>query len=85
MKRIETSKKILIFCNLLTGVATVATFIGMFMGLDISSIVEADKGIYVLAAAAHSFYFWKAKAENMQKYGQREKIEMGGEYDRNNF
>ena len=72
----ETSKKILIFCDALAAAATVASFAALFLGHDLSGVAEIDRGIYALAGAAHSFYFWKAKAENLKKYGQKDKITM---------
>ena len=62
----------------MTALVTLLTFTALFMGHDLTAIVEADKGIYALTGAAHTFYYWKAKAENMAKYAQHDRITMNG-------
>ena len=34
-----------------------------------------------LATAAHGFYYWKAKAENLRKHNQADKVTMSGDDD----
>jgi len=80
-RRTETSKKILIYCDVVTVLIILAAFIVALMGVDVSGLSEIVVAFIGLTAAAHSFYFWKAKAENMKKYHQEDRIEMneGGE------
>lgn len=66
-KRIETTKKLLIFTDTLVTLSLIVTFIGWFKFLDVSSIVTLDISVIGLAATMHGFYIWKAKHENCQK------------------
>lgn len=82
--RIESSKKIVIFCDALTTLTIVMTFIGWFFGHDLSGMDVIVPAVIGLSAAAHSFYYWKAKAENMKKFGMQDTITMdngGNGYD----
>ena len=82
-KKIETSKKILIYCDVVTAIIILAAFVVAICGVEMSGLSEIVVAFIGLTAAAHSFYFWKAKAENMKKYHQEDRIEMsdgsGGE------
>lgn len=69
MKRIETSKKVLgsvlTFC--MAGIA--GSMVGWFMGLPEA---PAMAGIFAgLAGSVIGWYIWKAKAENIIKYGEK--------------
>ena len=66
-KRIETSKKIVLYCDVMLSLAVIATFIALFMGLEVSSVVMLDGTLAGLVTAAHGFYYVKAKAENIIK------------------
>ena len=76
MKRVETSKKILIYCDLVTLLIVIAAFILSAVGSDMTGISEISVAFIGLTAAAHSFYFWKAKAENLHKRHLDDKITM---------
>ena len=75
-KRIETSKKIVLFNDILMVVCIVTGFICKFVGIEISDMTEIVVSVIGLSAVGHGFYFWKAKAENLHKYGQNDKIDM---------
>lgn len=74
-KKIEMSKLILIVIAIvLLPMILVAIILG-FMGY--TSVMEiAMTGIFSLAGVSVGFYYWKAKAENMHKYKQDNKIDM---------
>jgi hypothetical protein len=75
-KRIETSKKIVLFNDILMVLCIAVCFICKFVGLDISDMTEIIVAVIGLSAVGHGFYFWKAKAENLHKYGKDENISM---------
>ena len=75
-KRIETSKKIVLFNDILTVLCIITGFVCKFFGLDISDMTEIIVAVIGLSAVGHSFYYWKAKAENLHKYGHDDKIDM---------
>lgn len=75
-KRIETSKKIVLFNDIVMFCCLVLGFVCKLLGLEISDMTEVIVAVIGLAAAGHGFYFWKAKAENLHKYGQDENIDM---------
>lgn len=75
-KRIETSKKIVLFNDILMVLCITVGFICKFVGLDISDMTEIIVAVIGLSAVGHGFYFWKAKAENLHKYGRDESISM---------
>lgn len=77
-KKMETSKKILLFCDVMTAGSVIATLTALFMQIEVSGIAPVIESVVGLAAAAHGFYYWKAKAENMHKYGKDDNIDMGG-------
>lgn len=67
MKKIETSKKLLIFSDFMAVVVTLVLFIGWFMDKDVSSMTPIILGVYGWVSIAHGFYYNKAKAENVLK------------------
>lgn len=72
----ETSKKILLFCDTATSLSVIAAFTVAVAGVEMSGISEIVVALIGLSAAAHSFYYWKAKAENMNKFKRRDGITM---------
>ena len=75
-RKVEASKKIVIFCDVLTGMAVITTFVGWLAGYEPSGLDGIVTAVIALSGAAHSFYFWKAKAENLKKFGMSDKIDM---------
>ena len=84
IKKTETSKKILRYCDILLALTVAATIISKYTGIDVSDLAQIVTALCGLSAAAHSFYYWKAKAENMRKYGRASAITMQDETDDEN-
>lgn len=74
--KMEMSKKLLIFSDIVVGIVIMGTFIAVFKFGDLSPLIYLIPGVFALASVAHGFYFWKAKCENLKKFGQEEKITM---------
>lgn len=72
----ETSKKILVYCDTVTVVAVAVVFTLAAIDIDITGLSEIVVALIGLSAAAHSFYYWKAKAENMAKFRRKDGITM---------
>lgn len=70
MKRMEFSKKLLVFIEGLVISLFILTCIAVFKG-DASALVALITGVFSLASIAFGFYFWKAKAENIRKYAKK--------------
>jgi hypothetical protein len=68
-KPMESSKKIVLYCDSILAICVTCTIIGFFSMLDISEMVKLVQVLAGLSAACHGFYFWKAKNENMKKFG----------------
>ena len=69
-KKMETSKKLLIISDTLAGIATVSTIIAVFVIKDGAPLAYLIPAAFGLSATSHGFYYWKAKNENLQKYGK---------------
>ena len=67
MKKIEFSKLILLVVYLTTVLFSLATVIVAILGQDASSIANIVLAMWGSVSMAISFYFWKAKAENIVK------------------
>ena len=80
-KKTEMSKILLIVSDVITGVTVAGTFVAVFWMKDISPLAYLIPGVFGLSSIAHGFYFWKAKAENLHKFGQDDKITMSGNDD----
>ena len=80
-KRIETSKAILIVTDLIAAATAAAAIVCVFKLQTAEPLQYLIPSAFGLAATAHGFYFWKAKAENLHKYGQDSKITMDGSSD----
>ena len=80
MRRLSTSKRVLYATLIICGI---------FLSIIILAWVIWDRtdaaglaGVIVAPAATTiGFYCWKAKAENLSKYGQRNKIRMNDKED----
>lgn len=77
-RKIEMSKVILVillhYIALLTPFSVFLAFKGV-----IEPMVRCIEGAFALTTISVGFYYWKAKAENLHKYNQDEKITMNGE------
>lgn len=85
MKKIESSKKIVLFCDILLSLSVIITFIALFLNIEISSATQIITALVGLSAAGHSFYFWKARTENMRKYPDIMKLIENGAVTYNDF
>lgn len=82
----ETSKKLLLFADGLLTIACIAGIIISFVCRDTSPFAYIIPAISGLAATSHGFYYWKAKNENIQKYGNNvpdDDLQMTGPDDPN--
>ena len=68
-KKIETSKKLLIFTVAMVIIITIATVVAVFVLEDVTPLEFLIGGIFGLASTAFGFYFWKSKNENCRKFG----------------
>jgi len=66
-KRMETSKKMTLINYIIFVGVTIATFVALFKGIEISSIVTFDLGILGLITTWNAFYSVKARQENIAK------------------
>lgn len=69
-KTMETSKKLLLFADTLLVVVCIAAIVIAYVCRDTSPFAYIIPAVSGLAATSHGFYYWKAKNENMQKYGK---------------
>lgn len=70
MKRMEFSKKLLVFIECLVIALFILTAVATFKGY-VDALVALITGVFSLASIAFGFYFWKAKAENIRKYTRK--------------
>ena len=68
-KRTETSKQLLKFSVAMVIFITIVTVIAVFVLGDVGPLEFLIGGIFGLASTAFGFYYWKAKNENIAKYG----------------
>lgn len=71
----ETSKLLLIISDVMAAVVLICTIVAVFVTSDASPLAYLIPAVFTLASASHGFYYWKAKAENLVKLGQADKIE----------
>ena len=79
------SNKLLIVSDVITSGTVILTFAAVFILKDISPLAYLIPAVFGLSSVAHGFYFWKAKAENLRKYGQDDKITMSGGDDYSDY
>lgn len=77
-KKTEMSKILLIVSDIMAAITVILTFTAVFVLKDVSPLVYLIPGVFGLSSVAHGFYFWKAKAENLHKFGLDRKITMSG-------
>ena len=70
----EYSKKLLFLVWVLIALLLPISVITSIITSDISPIREYVIGAFGLATISHGFYYWKAKNENLHKYGRDEEI-----------
>ena len=69
--KMETSKLLTFFILGNTEVVIIASFIAVFITKDTSALGYLIPGQFGVTG----FYFWKAKNENLQKYGRQDAID----------
>lgn len=69
MKRMEFSKKLLVFIECFLIALFILTAVATFKGY-VDALVAMITGVFSLASIAFGFYFWKAKNENIRKYAK---------------
>ena len=73
-KKMEFSKKIFVFAAIFVAVVTLYTFIIVWRTGDTSPLQVLIPGAFAFVTAGISFYYWKARQENIIKlkkyYGQ---------------
>lgn len=73
-KKWEYSKRLLVLTWFLIFILLpVSIWTSVYIG-DISPVREYVVGAFTLATISHGFYYWKAKNENLHKYGRDEEI-----------
>ena len=85
MKKIlkkDTSKIILIMLSIYIGILTPFVLLVALFGFY-EPLTRMIEGTFALTSIAVGFYYWKAKCENMHKFKQDNKINMGGNNDEN--
>ena len=68
-KKVETSKILLRFAVTMVILITIVTVTAVFVLNDTGPLEFLIGGIFGLASTAFGFYYWKAKNENIAKYG----------------
>ncbi len=74
-KKTETSKILLIVSDILTGIVAATAIIAVFVLKDTSPLIYLIPAAFGLSATSHGFYYWKAKAENLQKFGRLDLVD----------
>lgn len=73
-KHWEYSKKLLYLTWMLIFILLPICTAASFYTADVSPLREYVIGAFGLASVSHGFYYWKAKNENLHKYGQDQEI-----------
>ena len=66
----EFSKRLLIFVEVLICITYILVVIATIMG-HIDALTAFIGGVFSLATISFSFYYWKAKNENIRKYSKK--------------
>ena len=80
-KKIETSKILLLVSDVMATAVLIGTVVAVFVLQDATPLAYLIPAVFGLAATSHGFYYWKAKAENLNKWGQGDKVTMKEEED----
>lgn len=73
-RKIETSKLLLRILLSLVVTITLVDVVASFIISDSTILVTLTECVYAMGTIAVSFYYWKAKNENLHKYKQDDKI-----------
>ena len=80
-RKIETSKILLIVSDVMAAAVLIGTVVAVFVLQDATPLAYLIPAVFGLAATSHGFYYWKARAENLNKWGQGDKVTMKEEED----
>ena len=69
-KKMETSKALLLYSDALSFIVLVVAIIAVFCSENPEPLAYLIPATFGLSTASHSFYYWKAKAENLNKWGK---------------
>ena len=78
-RRRETSKALLLFSDILAVAVTVISAVAVFVLKDAAPLEFLIPAVFGLTATSHGFYYWKAKNENIAKFGNNDKEDDYGE------
>lgn len=81
----ETSKKILLALLIPTYLLIGLTIVAMFMGYDAGYLVTLTECLIGCVTIGVSFYYWKAKAENIVKISKTIPSSLKDKIDVNNM
>ena len=70
LKNVETTKRILRMCMILVFVVTVSDIIYSYIYAQSDVVTCLTDNAFKLSFIAVGFYTWKAKCENIKKYGK---------------
>ena len=82
-RKTDTSKKLLIFSDILTVAVAIITVLSIFILKDSTPLSYLIPAAFGLSGVSHGFYYWKAKAENLHKYGRDREITEDMDNDNN--
>ena len=80
-RKIETSKILLLVSDVMATAVLIGTVVAVFVLQDATPLAYLIPAVFGLAATSHGFYYWKARAENLNKWGQGDKVTMKEEED----
>lgn len=80
-RKIETSKILLLVSDVMATAVLIGTVVAVFVLQDATPLAYLIPAVFGLAATSHGFYYWKAKAENLNKWGQGDKVTVKEEED----
>ena len=81
----EFSKKLLYVNYILVIIVIIASFVLMWKSCDLSPLGYIITGVFGEVTTATSFYYWKAKNENMIKIKGSGNYDKLNNYDENEF
>lgn len=85
MKKVETSKVILILSYIAAFILTTIVIIGTFVGVDMSNVTPLALAAWGEVAATNIWYYKKAAKENVLKIAKRLPEEVKNQIDINQF
>jgi len=71
-RKIETSKFLLLISDTMAVVTITFSLLAVFALQDATPLAYLIPAVFGLAATSHGFYYWKAKAENLNKWKQEQ-------------